>query len=35
MSFWEKYKKLYPYFLDIWQYLLIIVIMAVAAIFIL
>jgi hypothetical protein len=31
----NKWKKLYPYFVDIWQYLVIIVIMAIAAIFIL
>jgi hypothetical protein len=31
----NKWKKLYPYFVDIWQYLVIIVIMIVAAIFIL
>jgi hypothetical protein len=30
-----NWKKLYPYFVDVWQYLVIIVIMAVAAIFIL
>jgi hypothetical protein len=31
----ETWKKLSPYFVDIWQYLVIIVIMAAAAIFIL
>jgi len=31
----ETWKKLSPYFVDIWQYLVIIVIMALAAIFIL
>lgn len=31
----ETWKKISPYFLDIWQYLVIIVIMVVAAIFIL
>lgn len=31
----EKWKKLSPYFVDIWQYLVIIVIMIIAAIFIL
>lgn len=31
----ETWKKFYPYFVDIWQYLVIIVIMALAAIFIL
>lgn len=31
----ESFKKIYPYFLDIWQYLVIIVIMILAAIFIL
>lgn len=30
-----NWKKIYPYFIDIWQYLIIIVIIAVAAIFIL
>jgi hypothetical protein len=34
-SFKEKWKKLSPYFVDIWQYLVIIVIMIIAAIFIL
>jgi hypothetical protein len=29
------WKRLYPYFVDVWQYLAIIVIMALAAIFIL
>ena len=31
----ERLKKFYPYFVDIWQYLVIILIMALAAIFIL
>jgi len=31
----SNWKKLYPYFVDFWQYLVIIVIMIVAAIFIL
>ncbi len=31
----ERFKKLYPYFIDVWQYVVIIVIMAIAAIFIL
>jgi hypothetical protein len=31
----EKWKKIAPYFVDIWQYLAIIVIMIIAAIFIL
>jgi len=31
----EKWKKISPYFVDIWQYLAIIVIMIIAAIFIL
>ena len=31
----KKIKDLYPYFLDVWQYLVIIVIMILAAIFIL
>jgi len=35
MSFKETWKKLSPYFVDIWQYLVIIVIMIIAAIFIL
>jgi hypothetical protein len=35
MSFKENWKKLSPYFIDIWQYIVIIVIMAIAAIFIL
>lgn len=35
MSFKENWKKLSPYFIDVWQYLIIIVIMIVAAIFIL
>jgi hypothetical protein len=35
MSFKETWKKLSPYFVDIWQYLVIIIIMIFAAIFIL
>lgn len=31
----SPFKKLYPYFVDIWQYVIIIVIMVIAAIFIL
>jgi len=31
----EKLKKYYPYFVDVWQYALIVVIMIIAAIFIL
>ncbi len=31
----ENFKKLYPYFVDVWQYLVIIVIIGLAAIFIL
>jgi len=31
----EKLKKIYPYFVDIWQYIIIIVIIGLAAIFIL
>ncbi len=31
----EIYKKLYPYFVDVWQYIVIIVIFIIAAIFIL
>jgi hypothetical protein len=31
----EKWKKISPYFIDFWQYLVIIVIMSLAAIFIL
>ena len=31
----ETWKKLSPYFVDVWQYLVIIVIMIIAAIFIL
>lgn len=34
-NFKETWKKLSPYFVDIWQYLIIIVIMIIAAIFIL
>lgn len=35
MSFKDTWKKLSPYFVDIWQYLVIIIIMIIAAIFIL
>ncbi len=35
MSFKENWGKLSPYFIDLWQYLVIIVIMIIAAIFIL
>jgi len=35
MSFKENWKKIAPYFVDIWQYIVIIVIMIIAAIFIL
>lgn len=35
MSFKENWKKFSPYFVDIWQYIVIIVIMIIAAIFIL
>lgn len=35
MGLKENWKKLSPYFVDIWQYIVIIVIMVVAAIFIL
>ena len=35
MSMKEIYKKYFPYFVDVWQYLLIIVIFIIAAIFIL
>ena len=31
----DSFKKYHPYFVDIWQYLVIVVIMTVAAIFIL
>jgi hypothetical protein len=31
----ENFKRLYPYFIDVWQYVVIIVIMILAAIFIL
>lgn len=31
----DRWKKIAPYFVDIWQYLIIIVIMVIAAIFIL
>ena len=31
----ERWKKIAPYFVDIWQYLVIIVIMIIAAVFIL
>lgn len=34
-SFKESWKKYSPYFVDIWQYLVIIVIMVIASIFIL
>jgi hypothetical protein len=35
MGFKENWKKISPYFVDIWQYIVIIVIMIIAAIFIL
>lgn len=35
MGLKENWKKLSPYFVDVWQYIVIIVIMIVAAIFIL
>jgi hypothetical protein len=35
MSFKDTCKKLSPYFVDVWQYLVIIIIMVIAAIFIL
>jgi len=35
MALKDKFKKYHPYFVDIWQYLIIIVIMVIAAIFIL
>lgn len=35
MSFKEDWKKISPYFVNVWQYLVIIVIMIIAAIFIL
>ncbi len=35
MNLKESFKKYYPYFVDVWQYVLIIVIMIIAAIFIL
>jgi len=35
MNLKEAYKKYYPYFVDVWQYALIILIMIIAAIFIL
>jgi hypothetical protein len=35
MSFKDSWNKLSPYFVDVWQYLVIIVIMIIAAIFIL
>lgn len=35
MSLKESWKKLSPYFVDIWQYIVIIVIMIIGAIFIL
>lgn len=31
----NNWKKLYPYFVDVWQYVVIIIIMIIAAIFIL
>lgn len=31
----KRLKQLYPYFIDIWQYLVIIIIMVIAAVFIL
>lgn len=34
-SFKETWKKISPYFVDVWQYIVIIVIMIIAAIFIL
>lgn len=35
MSFKDTWKKISPYFVDVWQYIVIIVIMIIAAIFIL
>jgi hypothetical protein len=35
MALKDSFKKYHPYFVDIWQYLIIIVIMIIAAIFIL
>jgi hypothetical protein len=35
MSFKDNWKKISPYFVDIWQYIVIILIMIIAAIFIL
>lgn len=35
MSLKDDWKKISPYFVDVWQYLVIIVIMIIAAIFIL
>lgn len=35
MGMKEVYKKYFPYFVDVWQYILIIVIFIIAAIFIL
>lgn len=35
MGFKEDWKKIAPYFVDIWQYIVIIIIMVIAAIFIL
>ncbi len=35
MNIKETWKKLSPYFVDVWQYLIIILIMIIAAIFIL
>jgi hypothetical protein len=35
MSFKESWNKFHPYFLDLWQYLVIIVVIIIGAIFIL
>ena len=35
MSFRDRFNKYYPYFVDVWQYLVIILIFIIAAIFIL
>jgi hypothetical protein len=35
MSFKDSWNKISPYFVDVWQYIVIIVIMIIAAIFIL
>ncbi len=35
MNLKEKWEKLSPYFVDVWQYIVIIVIMIIAAVFIL